>query len=122
MKTGQLITSFLQGKANQTMTSTTSNRYAAAVTVGSKTGYYNASPGAILGIARGRVKTEGGTDWAGDRRILLSLRRRPRPKHKGTWVRYGWRAQLLWMRLTWRSHWRPSVVKKIALIKNFGRN
>jgi hypothetical protein len=119
MRTGQLITSFLQGKASLTMTSTTFNHYAEAATVESKTGYSSESPGAILAIARGRAKTEGGSYWAGHRGRLLRLRRRP--KHRATWVRYGWRSQLLWMRLSWRSHWRPGLVNKIAQVKKFGK-
>ena len=121
MKTGQLITSFLQGKASPIMTSTTSNPYAEAATVESKTGYYNESPGAILDIARGRVMTAGGSYWAAHRPRLLKLRRRRRPKHRGTLIKYGWRAQLLWIRLSWRSHWRPELQNKIAKLKNFGR-
>jgi hypothetical protein len=119
MKTGQLITSFLQGKASPTMTLTTSNHYAEAATVESKTEYSSESPGAILATARGRVKTEGGTYWAGYRGRLLRLRRRP--KHKATWIPYGCRAQLLWMRLSWRSHWKPELQNKIAQIKKFGK-
>jgi hypothetical protein len=119
MRTGQLITSFLQGKVNLTTTSTTSNHYVAAATAESKTGYFSESPGAILDIARGRVMTEGGSYWEGHRSKLLRLRRRP--KHRRTLVKYGWRAQLLWIRLSWRSHWKPSAVKKIAQLKNFGK-
>jgi hypothetical protein len=117
---GRLITSFLRGKVNPTMTSITSNPYAEAATVESKTGYYNASPGAILDIARGRVKTGGGRYWAGHRGRLLRMRRRP--KHKATWIRYGWRSQLLWIRLSWRSHWRPELQNKIERLKNFLTN
>jgi hypothetical protein len=120
MRTGQLITSFLQGKANLTTTSITSNHYAEAATVESKTGYSNESPGAILATARGRVMTGGGSYWARHRPRLLKLRRR-RPKHRGTLIKYGWRAQLLWMRLSWRSHWRPELQNKIAQIKNFAK-
>jgi hypothetical protein len=120
MRIGQLITSFLQGKASPTMTSITSSPYAEAATVGSKTGYFSESPGAILAIARGRVMTGGGSYWAGHRPRLLSLRRR-RPKHRGTLIKYGWRAQLLWMRLSWRSHWRPELQNKIAQIKKFAK-
>ena len=121
MRTGQLITSFLQGKASPIMTSTTSNPYAEAATVESKTGYYNASPGAILGIARGRVMTGGGGYWAPHRPRLLKLRRK-RPKHRGTLIKYGWRSQLLWIRLSWRSHWRPELQNKIERLKNFLTN
>jgi len=120
MRTGQLITSFLQGKASPIMTSITSNPYAEAATVGSKTGYSSESPGAILAIARGRVMRGGGSYLAAHRPRLLKLRRR-RPKHRGTLIKYGWRAQLLWMRLSWRSHWRPELQNKIAKLKNFGR-
>jgi hypothetical protein len=119
MRTGQLITSFLQGKASPIMTSTISNHSVEAATEESKTGYYNESPGAILDTARARVKTEGGSYWAGHRGKLLRLRKRP--KHRATWIKYGWRAQLLWMRLSWRSHWRPELVNKIAKVKKFGQ-
>jgi hypothetical protein len=119
MKTGQLITSFLQGKASPTMTSTTFSPYVEAATVESKTGYFNESLGAILDTARGRVMTGGGSSWAGHRPRLLRLRRRP--KHRATWVKYGWRAQLLWMRLSWRSHWRPELQNKIAKLKKFAK-
>jgi hypothetical protein len=119
MRTGQLITLFLQGKASPTMTSITFSPYAEAATVESKTGYFNESPGEILDIARGRVMTEGGSYWEGHRSKLLRLRRRP--KHRITLVKYGWRAQLLWMRLSWRSHWRPRLVNKIVQIKKFGQ-
>ena len=118
MKIGQLITSFLQGKASQTMTSITFSPYAEAATVESKTGYSSESPGAILDIARGRVMTGGGAYWGGHRRKLLRLRR---GKHRGTLIKYGWRAQLLWMRLSWRSHWRPELQNKIAQIKKFAK-
>jgi hypothetical protein len=118
--TGRLTTSSQQGKDSLTTTSTTSNRYAGLVMEGNKTGYSKESPGAILDTARARVKTEGGSYWAGHRRSLLALRRKP--KHRATWVRYGWRSQLLWIRLTWRSHWRPELQKKIAKLKNFLTN
>ena len=118
MKIGQLITSFLQGKASPTMTSITFSPYAEAATVESKTGYSSESPGAILDIARGRVMTGGGAYWGGHRRKLLRLRR---GKHRGTLIKYGWRAQLLWMRLSWRSHWRPELQNKIAQIKKFAK-
>ena len=119
MKTGQLITSFLQGKASPIMTSTTFNHSAEAATVESKTGYSNESPGAILDLARGRVKTEGGSYWAGHRTRLLRLRRRP--KHRATWIRYGWRSQLLWIRLSWRSHWKPELQNKISKLKSLAK-
>jgi len=119
MRTGQLITSFLQGKASPIMTSTTFNHSAEAAMVESKTGYYSGSPGEILDLARARVKTEGGSYWAGHRPRLLKARRRP--KHRATWIRYGWRSQLLWMRLSWRSHWRPALQNKILQIKKFGK-
>ena len=119
MKIGQLTTSFLQGKVNPTMISTTSNRYAEAATAESKTESFSESHGAILDIARGRVKTEGGSYWEGHRRKLLRLRR---AKHRGTLIRYGWRAQLLWLRLSWRSHWLPQLKKKLSIATNFGKN
>ena len=100
------------------MTLTTYNRSADHVMGVSKTGHSSVSPGAILGIARGRVMTQGGAYWPSHRRKLFRLRR---AKHRGTLIKYGWRSQLLWLRLTWRSHWRPSALEKIALVKKFGR-
>ena len=114
-----MITSFLQGKVSLTTTSTIFSPYVDRVMEESKTAYFSESPGVTLDTNRGRVKTEGGSYWAGHRRGLLKLRRRP--KHRATWVRYGWRAQLLWLRLTWRSHWRPELVNKIAKIAKFGK-
>jgi hypothetical protein len=101
------------------MTSTISNHSVEAAMAGNKTGYYNESPGEILDLARARVKTEGGSYRAGHRPKLLKARRKP--KHRATWIRYGWRAQLLWMRLSWRSHWLPQLQNKIAQIKKFGK-
>ena len=118
MKTGQLITSYLQGKVSPTMTSTTSNRFAEAAMAGNKTGFYSESPGEILDLAKARVNTEGGSYWAGHRRRLLRLRR---GRHRGTLIKYGWRAQLLWLRLSWRSHWRPELQNKINKLKKFGK-
>jgi hypothetical protein len=113
--TGQLITSFHQETENPTMTSTTCNLCAEPVMAESKTGCCNVSAGAILDTARARVKRGGGSYWSGYRPGLLRLRR---AKHRGTLIKYGWRAQLLWIRLSWRSHWGPAVSNYIIKLKN----
>ena len=116
---GLLITSFLQGKLNLTTTSTIFSPYVDRVMEESRTAYFSESHGAIPGTNRGGLKTVGGSYWAGHRRSLLKLRKKP--KHRATWVRHGWKSQLLWVRLTWRSHWRPGLVNKIAKIKKIGK-
>jgi hypothetical protein len=121
MKIGLLITSFLQGKLNLTTTSTIFSPYVDHAMEESRTAYFNGSLGEILGIARGRVKTGGGAYWASQRPKLLKLRRKHKPKHRGTLIRYGWRSQLLWIRLSWRSHWKPQLQNKIANMANNGK-
>ena len=116
---GQLITSFLRGKVNLTTTSTIFSPYVDRVMEESRIAYFSESPGAILATAKARLKTGGGAYWGGHRRKLLRLRR---AKHRATVIRYGWRAQLLWLRLTWKSHWQPQLRTKLALISNFRKN
>ena len=109
MKTGRLITSFLQGKVSPTMISTISNLYAEAATAESKTGYFSESPGATPGINRGGVKTVGGRILRG---INDALPYRIRPiKSKRRYVRKGYtlRVELYTFRLVWRSHYLPRI-------------
>jgi hypothetical protein len=109
MKIGQLITSFLQGKASPTMTSITFSPYAEAATVESKTGYFNESPGATPGTNRGRVKTVGGRILRG---INDALPYRLRPiKSKRRYRRKGYTlgVEIYTFRLVWNSHYRPRI-------------
>jgi len=116
VKTGRLITSFLQGKVNPTMTSTIFNPYVDPATVASKTGYYKESPGETQDTNRGG-KTVGGRVLRAMNdalpyklRPIKAKRRRPRRT-------YGWRHELFAFRMVWRSHHRPALAKKIESIK-----
>ena len=124
MRTGQLITSFLQGKANLIMTSTTSNHYAEAATEESKTGYYSESPGETLDTNNPLAKTGGhqrrGGRYKGLRYLndLLPYNLRPiKAKRRRARVGYGWRMELYTFRMTWRSHKGPAIRRKIQSIK-----
>jgi hypothetical protein len=120
MRIGQLITSFLQGKVNPTMTSTTSNPYADHAMVESRTGYYSVSPGVIQGTNRRGTKTVGGRVLraAND---LLPYKIRP-IKSKRRYIRKGYTlgVELYTFRLVWRSHHWPKIKKTMQqlLIKN----
>ena len=126
MRTGQLITSFLQGKASPTMTSTIFNPYVDPAMVASKTGYYNESPGEIPDTSSPLSKTGGvkdgrGRGGAGAMRYLndlLPYKLRPiKARRRRARVGYGWRMELYTFRMTWRSHKGPALRKKIQSIK-----
>ena len=126
MRTGQLITSFLQGKANPIMTSTIFSPYVDPATVASKTGYYNESLGETLdthsplsktgGVKDGRGRGGGGAiRYLND---LLPYNLRPiKAKRRRAKPRYGWRMELYTFRMTWRSHKGPAIRKKIQSVK-----
>lgn len=116
---GQLITSFLQGKASPTMTSITSKAYVDHATVGNKTGYYNGSLGEVPATNSPRGKTVG--VWGRLLRVandLLPYKLRPikarRYRIRGG---YGVRAELYWFKMTWPSHHRPKLVRAIKKLQ-----
>lgn len=129
---GQLITSFLQGKASPTMTSTIFSPYVDRVMEESKTKYYkglvgeapatNRGRGSHKGIPqnnKGRANTVG--VWARLLRVandLLPYNIRPikarRYRIRGG---YGVRAELYWLKMTWRSHHRPKLVRAIKKLQ-----
>jgi hypothetical protein len=126
MKTGQLITSFLLGKATPIMTSTIFSPYVDPATAVSKTGYYSESLGEIPDTnsplsKTGGVKDGGGRGRGGALRYLNDLlpysirpiKARRRRVRRG----YGWRMELYTFRMTWRSHKGPAIRKKIQSIK-----
>ena len=109
MKIGRLITSFLQGKASPTMTSTTFSPYVDPATVGNKTGYSNESPGVTPATNRGGVKTVGGRILRG---INDALPYKLRPiKSKRRYLRKGYTlgVEIYTFRLVWNSHYRPRI-------------
>ena len=110
MKTGQLITSFLQGKVNPTMTSTIFNPYAEAATVESKTGYYKESPGETQDTNRGG-KTVGGRVLRGINDALPYKLRPIKAKRRRARRTYGWKHELFTFRMVWRSHHGPRIRK-----------
>jgi hypothetical protein len=103
------------------MTSTIFSPYVDPATVESKTGYYNGSPGETPDSSSPQTKTVGVGVWAALVRglnDLLPYSLRPiKSKRRRATRKYGWRAELFTLRMTWRSHRRPALVKKIQSIK-----
>ncbi len=110
MKTGRLITSFLQGKVNPTMTSTIFNPYVDPAMVESKTGYYNVSLGAIQDTNRGG-KTVGARVLRGINDALPYKLRPIKAKRRRGRRTYGWKHELFAFRMVWRSHHGPRIRK-----------
>ena len=108
MKTGRLITSFLQGKVNPTMTSTIFNPYVDPATVASKTGYYKESPGETQDTNRGG-KTVGGRVLRGINDALPYKLRPIKAKRRRARRTFGWRHELFAFRMVWRSHHGPRI-------------
>jgi len=115
MRTGQLITSFLQGKASPITTSTIFSPYVDPATVERKTGCLSESPGATLDSSRPRVKTVGG----GVGRVLndlLPYNLRPiKAKRRRTRRTFGFKHELFTFRMVWHSHHWPRIKKIIKL-------
>jgi hypothetical protein len=103
-----LTTSYLQGKVSPIMTSITSNHYAGPVMDESKTKSSSESPGETLSSNNWKPKIiRALNDLLPYRfRPIKSRRRRHKPK-------YGWRSELMYLRLTWVSHRRPALIKAI---------
>ena len=112
MKTGQLITSFLQGKASPTMTSTIFNPYVDPATVESKTGYYNESLGATQDTSS-RTKTVGSLIIRGANDLLPYKLRPIKSRRRHTPKVYPLRVEIYTFRLVWQSHHWPAIKKKI---------
>jgi hypothetical protein len=117
MKIGLLITSFLQGKASPTMTSTIFSPYVDHVMEESKTGYFNALRGETPDTNRGtQVKTVGGMAMAALKKVLrfmndlLPYKLRPiKTKRRRLRVGYGLAHELFTWRMVWRSHRGPAL-------------
>jgi len=118
VKTGQLITSFLQGKVNPTMTSTIFSPYVDPATVASKTGYYKGSPGETPATSSAPSKTVGGRVIRG---INDALPYALRPiKAKRRYIRKGYTlgVELYTFRLVWHSHHWPRIKKAIKELQS----
>ena len=117
MRTGQLITSFLQGKANPTMTSTIFNPYVDPATVASRTGYLKESHGEIPGTSKGGGKTVG-VRLLRVLNDLLPYKLRPiKTKRRRLPVWYGVRHEWFAFRMVWRSHKGPALRAWIKQVK-----
>jgi hypothetical protein len=103
------------------MTSTIFNPYVDPATVGSKTGYSNESPGETL--ASNRVGYKG---WGRVVRVLndlLPYNLRPiKAKRRRGKAIPNLRHEVYTLRLVWRSHRRPALLKKIQLLKEMFKN
>jgi hypothetical protein len=94
------------------MTSTIFNPYVDPATVGSKTGYFNESPGAIPDSNRGGHK-----GWGGVVRVLndlLPYNLRPiKANHRRGKAIPNLRHEVYAFRMVWVSHRRPALIKAI---------
>jgi hypothetical protein len=111
MKIGQLITSFLQGKASPTMTSTIFSPYVDRVMEESKTEYFNGSHGATLATSRAGTKTVGGRLIRGANDLLPYALRPIKSKRRKARVGYTLGVELYTFRLVWVSHYKPRLKK-----------
>ena len=112
-----MITSFLQGKANPTMTSTIFNPYVDPATVASKTGYLKESLGETPGTSKAGGKTVG-VRLLRVLNDLLPYKLRPiKTKRRRIPRWYGVRHELFTWRMVWRSHRRPALIRKLQELK-----
>jgi hypothetical protein len=120
MKIGQLITSFLQGKANPTMTSTIFSPYVDRVMEESKTGYFNESRGETPATNRGGVSKTVGVSLLRVLNDLLPYSLRPiKAKRRRPRLGYTLGVELYTFRLVWRSHHWPRLKRRMKnLIEN----
>jgi hypothetical protein len=135
MRIGQLITSFLQGKVNPTMTSTIFSPYVDHVMEESKTAYFNGSHGATPATNKGAAigggkpsKTgRGGLKTVGVRVLraindLLPYSLRPiKSKRRRTRVGYTLGVELYTFRLVWASHHWPRLRAKLRKLVESGK-
>jgi hypothetical protein len=105
------------------MTSTIFNPYVDPATVGSKTGYFKESPGETLDSNRGGVSKTVGVRMARAINDLLPYNLRPmKANHRRARAIPNLRHEVYTLRLVWRSHRRPALLKKIQLIKEMFKN
>jgi hypothetical protein len=124
MRIGQLITSFLQGKANPTMTSTIFSPYVDHVMEESKTAYFNGSHGATPGTNKGRVwgiKTVGVSVLRVINDLLPYSLRPIKSKRRRTRVGYTLGIELYTFRLVWASHHWPRLRAKLRKLMESGK-
>jgi hypothetical protein len=137
MRIGQLITSFLQGKGNPTMTSTIFSPYVDRVMEESRTAYFNGSHGATPGTNRGRgigkgrgatkhkgvpqSKTVGGRVLRAINDLLPYSARPIKPKRRRRWGGYTLGVELYTFRLVWRSHHWPKLKQRMRKLVESGK-
>ena len=121
MRIGQLITSFLQGKVNPTMTSTIFSPYVDHVMEESKTAYFNGSHGATPGTNRGGLKTVGGRVLRAINDLLPYSLRPIKSKRRRTRVGYTLGVELYTFRLVWASHHWPRLRAKLRKLMESGK-
>jgi hypothetical protein len=124
MRIGQLITSFLQGKANPTMTSTIFSPYVDHVMEESKTAYFNGSHGATPVTNKGRgwgIKTVGVAIIRFINDLLPYSIRPIKSKRRRTRVGYTLGVELYTFRLVWASHHWPRLRAKLRKLVESGK-
>jgi hypothetical protein len=124
MKIGQLITSFLQGKASPTTTSTIFSPYVDHVMEESKTAYFNGSHGGTPGTNKGRgwgIKTVGVRVLRAINDLLPYSIRPIKSKRRRTRVGYTLGVELYTFRLVWASHHWPRLRAKLTKLMESGK-
>ncbi len=112
-----MITSSRQAKANRIMTSTIFNPYVDPATVGSKTGYSNASRGETLDSNRGGVSKTVGVRMARAINDLLPYNLRPiKAIHRRGKAIPNLRHEVYAFRINWIVLYRPRIKKLLATI------
>jgi hypothetical protein len=100
------------------MTSTIFSPYVDHVMEESKTAYLNGLPGATPDTDNGGVSKTVGVRVSRALNDLLPYSLRPiKARRRRARVGYGWRMELHTFRMTWRSHRRPALLKKLQLLK-----
>lgn len=125
---GQLITSFLQGKASPITTSITCNQCAEHATVENKTGLCKGSHGSTPDSNRGGVQSVWVAKWGAMTKTvgvvmgtaarvandLLPYSWRPiKGRRRRIRGGYGVRAEIYTFRRVWHSHHKPKLIRKL---------
>ena len=116
MKTGQSTTSFHPATGNPIMTSTTYNRSVAHATDESKTVSSKESRGGMNASSKGRGKKGVWLRVALAINDLLPRSIRPiKSKRARTKRWYGWRTEVLSLRINWRTIHKRNLMNKLGL-------
>lgn len=114
---GRLITSFLQGKVNPTMTSTIFSPYVDHVMEESKIAYFSGSHGATPSSNRAGIKTVGVALGRVLNDLLPYAIRPIKSKRRWRGRRYPLAVEIYTFRRVWHSHHKPNLIRRIKALK-----